>query len=283
MFDWLQPDFMQRALVAGLLVAAICPMIGLFLVLRRLSLIGDGLGHIAFAGVAAGFLLNIYPLVTALAFTVLGAAGIEWLRARQRAYADLALALFFYTGIAGGVVLAGLSNSFNAGLFGYLFGSITTIRTEDVWFILGLGIVVVAIVVLFYKELFALTFDEATARVSGIKVSALNMLVVVITAITVSIGMRVVGLLMVAALMIIPVAAALQLGRGFFATLLWSVAFSMVSLTTGLALSYYLDLPPGGTIVLAAVGVFLIVLAVRSVLQIMGRRSIARQITSDRA
>jgi zinc transport system permease protein len=268
MLDWLQLEFMQRALLAGLLVAAICPMIGLFLVLRRLSLIGDGLGHIAFSGVAAGFLLQIYPVITALVFTVLGAAGIEWLRSRQRAYGDLILAIFFYSGIAGGVVLSKLGDSLStAQLFGYLFGSISTIGESDVWFILGLGIVVAAIIILFYKELFALSFDEATARVSGIRVGTLNMLVAVTTAVTVSLGMRVVGLLMVAALMVIPVATALQLGRGFRATLVFSVLFSMVSLTTGLAASYYLDLPPGGAIVLAAVGLFLAMLVLKVVTQ----------------
>jgi zinc transport system permease protein len=243
-------------------------MIGLFLVLRRLSLIGDGLGHIAFSGVAAGFLLQIYPVITALVFTVLGAAGIEWLRSRQRAYGDLILAIFFYSGIAGGVVLSKLGDSLStAQLFGYLFGSISTIGESDVWFILGLGIVVAAIIILFYKELFALSFDEATARVSGIRVGTLNMLVAVTTAVTVSLGMRVVGLLMVAALMVIPVATALHLGRGFRATLAFSVAFSMVALTTGLAASYYLDLPPGGTIVLAAVGLFLATLILKVVTQ----------------
>lgn len=266
MFDWLgpllpdflRPDFMQRALVAGLIVAAICPLIGLFLVLRRLSLIGDGLGHIAFAGVAAGFYTGIYPLITALAFTLVGAAGIEWLRSRQQAYGDLVLGLFFYSGIAGGVVLSGLSHSFNASLFGYLFGSIATIDPTDVWFIAGLGVAVIALVTLLYKELFAITFDESTARVSGIRVGILNTLLALTTAVTVSIGMRVVGLLMVAALMIVPVAAALQLGTGFRATLLWSVLYSVVSLTAGLALSYYADLPPGGTIVLSSVGLFLV-------------------------
>ena len=265
MFDWLEPAFMQRALLAGLVVAAICPLIGLFLVLRRLSLIGDGLGHVAFAGVAAGFYTNVYPLFAALVFTLLGAAGIEWLRSRQRAYGDLALALFFYSGIAGGVVLAGLSDKFNAGaLFGYLFGSIVTINMGDVWLICALGVAVLAIVLLFYKELFALSFDEAIARVSGIRVGLLNMLVAITTAVTVSIGMRIVGLLMVAALMIVPVATALQLGKGFRSTLVWSVLFSVISLTAGLALSYYRDLAPGGTIVLAAVGLFLLVLVFRT-------------------
>jgi zinc transport system permease protein len=274
MFDWLEPDFMKLALASGLIVAAICPMLGLFLVLRRLSLIGDGLGHIAFAGVAAGFLTGVYPLVTALGFTVAGALGIEWLRSKQRAYGDLVLALFFYTGIAGGVVLATMSNTPNAALFGYLFGSISTVRIEDVWFIVGLGLGVAVLIALFFKELFALSFDEATARVSGIRVGVLNIMVAVLSAVTVSIGMRVVGLLMVAALMIVPVATALQLGRGFLATLLWSVAFSVVALTAGLAISYYRDLPPGGTIVLAAVALFIVVMAGVTVTRVLARRSV---------
>ena len=274
MFDWLEPAFMQRALAAGLVVAAICPMLGLFLVLRRLSLIGDGLGHIAFAGVAAGFVTGVYPLVSALLFTVVGALGIEWLRSKQLAYGDLALALFFYTGIALGIVLAVMSNTPNAALFGYLFGSVATVRIEDVWFIAGLGLGVAALVVVFYKELFALSFDEATARVSGIRVGALNVMVAVLAAVTITIGMRVVGLLMVAALFVIPVATALQLGRGFLVTLLWSVAFSVTALIVGLAMSYYRDLPPGGTIVLSAVGLFVVVLAVRSVGRLLTRRSV---------
>lgn len=273
MLEWLEPAFMQRALAAGLIVAAIAPMLGLFLVLRRLSLIGDGLGHIAFAGVAAGFMTGIYPLVSALGLTVVGALGIEWLRSKQRAFGDLALALFFYTGISLGVVLAFLSDTPNAALFGYLFGSISTVRTEDVWFIAGLGVGVAALVILFYKELFALSFDEATARVSGIRVSMLNVMVAVLAAVTVSIGMRVVGLLMVAALMIVPVATALQLGRGFLATLIWSVAFSVTALAAGLAVSYYRDLPPGGTIVLSAVVLYVVVLLVRGVGLMLVRRS----------
>ena len=274
MFDWLEPAFMQRALVAGVIVAAICPMLGLFLVLRRLSLIGDGLGHIAFAGVAAGFMTGIYPLVSALGFTVVGALGIEWLRSRQQAYGDLALALFFYTGIAGGVVLAVMSNTPNAALFGYLFGSISTIRPEDVWFIAALGVGVAALIFLFFKELFALSFDEATARVSGIRVGMLNVMVAIMAAVTVAIGMRVVGLLMVAALMIVPVATALQLGRGFLSTLLWAVAFSVVALMAGLAFSYYRDLPPGGTIVLSAVALFIVVAIVRGVSLMLVKRSV---------
>jgi len=274
--DFLQLEFMQRAMLAGLIVAAICPLIGTFLVLRRLSLIGDGLGHIAFAGVGFGFLTGVYPLITALVFTVLGAAGIEWLRARQRAYGDLVLAIFFYSGIAGGVVLAGLGDAPSALLMNYLFGSIVTIQPGDVLLIGVLGVVVLAMVLLFYKELFALTYDEATARVSGIRVGMLNMGVALMTAVTVTVGMRVVGLLMVAALMIVPVAGALQLGKGFKATLVWSVAFSMMALAAGLVVSYYQDLPPGGTIVLSSVGVFVLALAYRTINSQLARRSAAQ-------
>jgi len=271
--DFLQLEFMQRALLAGLIVAAICPLIGTFLVLRRLSLIGDGLGHIAFAGVGFGLFAGFYPLVTALAFTVLGAMGIEWLRSRQRAYGDLVLAIFFYSGIAGGVVLSSMSDTPNATIMTYLFGSIVTIQTEDVLLIAGLGVAVLALVLLFFKELFAITYDESTARVSGIRVRALSMAVAIMSAVTVTVGMRVVGLLMVAALMIVPVAAALQLGRGFKTTMAWSVAFSIVSLSTGLTLSYYLDSPPGGIIVLSSVGVFLLALIYKTLTSQQARRS----------
>lgn len=263
MFDVVGLEYVQRALAAGLIVGLVCPLIGVFLVLRRLALIGDGLGHAAFAGVAAGLLFGATPLLAALLATMAGAAAIEWLRSRERGRADLWLALLFHTSIGAGVVMIGVARGFNATLFGYLFGSVLTVSVADVLAVAGLGAVVVAGVALFYKELFLLTLDEESARVSGLPVGALNFGLALLTALTVVVAMRVVGVLLVAALMAVPVATALQVSRSFRATLFWAMASGVASVLAGLALAYALDLAPGGAIVLTAIGGFGMASAVR--------------------
>ncbi len=249
--------YMQRAILAGLVVGVVCPAVGVYLVLRRLSLVGDGLGHASFAGVAGAWLLGIYPLLGAAVFAVLGAVGIERLRSWRREYGDLALAIVFYSGIALGVVLTSLSRRMSANLFGYLFGSILTVTSLDLLVISVTGAAVLAVLMLVRGELFALAYDEDLARVSGLPVGALNYLVVVLAAVTVVAALRVVGILLVAGMLVIPVAASLQLARSFRQTMIYAVAFGVVSVLGGLLSSYLLDLAPGGTIVLAAVLGFL--------------------------
>ncbi len=255
--DALGQGYMQRAILAGLVVGVVCPAIGVFLVLRRLSLIGDGLGHASFAGVAGAWLLGVYPLLGAAVFALLGAVVIERLRSWRREYGDLALAIVFYSGIALGVVLTGLSRRMNANLFGYLFGSILTVTRLDLLVIVTTGVAVLALLTLVRGELFALAYDEDLARVSGLPVSALNYLVVVLAAATVVAALRVVGILLVAGMLVIPVAASLQLARSFRQTLVYAVVFGVASVLAGLFGSYMLDLAPGGAIVLAAVLSFL--------------------------
>jgi zinc transport system permease protein len=247
---------MQLALVAGVVVGATAPLIGAYLVQKRLSLLGDGIGHLAFAGVAAGLLLEtrfgIWAGWTALVVAVLGAVGIERLRARGRTSGDLALALFFYGGIAAGVVLTGLAAALNAGILSYLFGSILTVTAADVWTVIALGAVIVTTVAITGRALFSVVVDEESARVGGVPVDAVNTILAALTALTVVAAMRVVGLLLVAALMVLPVATSQLVSRSFRATVLGAVAVGMGSVVLGLAAARAWGLAPGGSIVLVA-------------------------------
>lgn len=263
-----QYSFMLRAMAAGLVVGAVSPTIGLFLVVKRLSLLGEGLSHAAFTGVAIGWLLGTKPLLTAVIFSALVAVGIEKLRARRAAQGDVALAIMLYTSLAFGLVIMSLSKGLGTEVMSYLFGSVMTVTGFDLIMMLAIGVFVMGTIALFHKELFAVALDEEAARVSGIPVERLNLLLVVLTAMTVTASMRVVGTLLVAALMVIPVATALQLNRGFWVSLAYSAAFSIIAVFFGLVISFYLDLPPGGAIVLTAVSLFLSVLAAKKCLRI---------------
>jgi zinc transport system permease protein len=252
----LQYGFMQRALLAGAMIGTIAPMIGVFIVLRRLSLIADTLAHVALAGVAAGLLLGTYPTAGALVACLLGAVGIERLRATGRLSGETALAIVLSGGFAVAVVLISLADGFNVDLFAYLFGAIAGVQPQELWVILGLGVVVLAAVGLLYKELFALTFDEESARLQGVPVDALNVLLTALVAVTVVVAMRIVGILLTGALIVIPAATALRLAPNFRSTLWIAVACSLVAVLTGMVASFYLDIAAGGAIVLAALVLF---------------------------
>lgn len=254
--EFLQFGFMQRAFIAGIIIAAITPTIGIFLVLRRLSLIADTLAHVALAGVAAGLLVGISPVASALLLAVLGAVGIDRLRTSGRLPGEVALALFLSGGLAVATVLISLARGFTVGLFGYLFGSITTVTSTDLWLILALGGTIGLAVLLLHRELFAITFNEETARVSGIPVDAINLLLSILTALTVVVGMRLVGVLLISALLVIPTVAGIQVARSFREALGIAILLSASSVIVGLILSYYLDLAAGGAIVLSALALF---------------------------
>jgi len=260
--------FMQRALAAGIVVGVFAPMIGTFLVQKRMSLMGEGIGHIAWAGVGAGLLLGVYPVWTALLFAVVSALGIEWLRVRRRASGDLALAIFFYSGIALGVVLVSLAHSMNASILSYLFGQPLTASGADVRTIVALGVVIVVVVIVLRRVMFAVVMDEEWSRVAGMPVGLLNNVLAVLTACAVVAAMKIVGILLIAAMMVLPVASGQLLGRSFAGTLRWSVAISVSSVVAGLVATRLWNLAPGGTIVLISAGVFVVVaLATRT----MGR------------
>ena len=249
-------EYMQLALLAGVVVGACAPLIGTFLVQRRMALLGDGIGHVAFAGVAAGLLLGVWPVWTALVASVVGAVVIEWLRQRGRATGDLALAVLFYSGIAGGVVLIGLAGSLGAGTLTYLFGSILTVDRADALTIAVLGLLIVLAVAVAWRALFTVVLDEEAARVAGIPVSGLNLGLAALTAVTVVAGMRIVGVLLVAALMVLPVGAAQRLAPSFRSTILVASAIGAGCAVAGLAAARAWSLAPGGTIVLVAAAVF---------------------------
>jgi zinc transport system permease protein len=254
----LELDFMRRALVAATMVGLVAPAIGVFIVQRRLALLGDGIGHVALAGVAAGFLTGASPLLTALVAAALGAVVIELIRERGKAAGDVALALLFYGGIAGGVFLASLSSVSGGSLFAYLFGSVLTVSTGELGVIGALSLAVLALLWVVGKHLFAIAYDEEVAKASGIRVRALNIGLAVTAAVTVVVGMRVVGLLLVAALMVVPVAAAQALARSFRATVLGSLAVGLLASLGGVVAAFYLDAFPGATIVLVALAIFVL-------------------------
>lgn len=260
--------FMQRALVACLAVGVFAPMIGTFLVQKRLSLIGDGIGHIAFAGVGAGLLAGagatagLAPLGAAMAFAVVGSLGVEWFRARRGAAGDVALAIVFYAGIALGVVFISAGDGLNAGVLTYLFGQPLTVDRGEVLAIVALGVTVVAVVGVLRRALFSAVSDEEWSRVAGLPVGGLNALLAVLVAVVVVAAMQVVGILLVAAMMVLPVAAAQQVARSFRATLTGAVAIGAASSVLGLAVARVAHLATGGTIVLVAVAAFLVCLGV---------------------
>lgn len=245
-------EFMRLAFAVGAVIGVLAPAVGFFLVQRQMSLIGDGIGHVAFAGVALGLLLDVSPVATALVASLVGAIGIEWLRAKRLAAGDQALALVFYSGIAAGVVLVSLAGALDVNLFTYLFGSILTVTREDLAVVALLGAAGLALIALFYRALCAVVLDEEGARVAGLPIALLNVLVAGLAALTIALSMRVVGILLIAALMVLPVTAATRLAWSMRSTLLLSMAIGLGSVLAGLTLSYYADVPPGGTVVLVA-------------------------------
>lgn len=262
MLEIFQYDFMIRAFEAGIALGVVAPLIGMFLVVRRYSLLADTLAHVSLAGVAIGLFAKLNPLLSALIASVLAAFGMERLRASRRVFGESVLALFLSGSLAFAVVLLSLAKGFNATLFTYLFGSISTVSQSDVWVIVALAVVVFLDVIFLYKELFFVSFDEELAQASGLPVHRLNLTIVFLAAITVALALRIVGVLLIGALMVIPVISAIQYGRGFRTTLIWSVVFSLISVIFGLFASYYFDLASGGAIVLVALGIFLVSLLI---------------------
>ncbi len=250
--------FMQLALVAGLAIGVAAPLVGTFLVYRRLALMGDGIGHVAFAGVAAGFLLDVWPVWSALLAATVGAALLEWLRSRRHTSGDLVLALFLYSGVALGVVLTSLSDSFDTRVLGYLFGSSLTATPTDAWTTAALGLGVTVLVALTWRAHFSVLVDEDSARVAGLPADALNLVLAVVSAVVVVASMRVVGVLLVAALMALPAGTAQRLVSSFRAALVLGAAVGAVSVVVGLSAAREWDLAPGGAIVLVSAGAFVV-------------------------
>ena len=270
--DFLQFGFMQRAFAAGAVMAVVCPLIGVFLVPRRLSLIADTLAHVALAGVAVGLLVGASPVLGALVVTVAGALVMERLRSRGALQGDAALAVFLSGGFALAVVLISLARGFNADLFAILFGSILTVSPADVWLISALGALVVATILLSYRRLFAITLHEDLARTSGVPVTALNLMLTLLTALTTVVAMRMVGVLLVSAMIVIPTLTGFALGRSFRRATSVAIVVALAAVVIGLTAAYYLRLAAGGAVVLTA----LLIFATASALRHVPRRHRAR-------
>ncbi len=267
MLEIFQYNFMQKAFVIGFVVAIICPLVGLFIALRRMSLIADALSHISLAGVAAGLISGSNPIIGASLFAVGGGLIIENLRQRYRHYSELAVAIMLSTGVALAAVLLGIGNGLNANVLNYLFGSIVVNNDTDVIVVLTAGLTVLLLIISLFKELYLISFDEETAHVYGLPVKTINVIFTAATALTIALTMRIVGILMVSSLMIIPVATALQLAKSFKEALTLSIIFGNISVLVGLILSFYLNLPPGGTIIMLAVIILIGVMLIKNFTQ----------------
>ena len=265
-------EFMQYALAAAVVTGLSAPAVGTFVVQRRLALLGDGLGHVALTGVALGLLTGVAPLAMAVIVAVAGAILIEVLRTVGRTSGDLALAMLFYGGIAGGVLLINLAGESAAKLNQFLFGSIIAMSRTDLIIVVVLGLVVVATTIALRPQFFAVCQDESQARVMGIPVRLYGMLIAVLAAVTITVAMRTVGLLLVSALMVVPVAASQQLTRSFRATHLAAMAVGLLSAVSGLLVSYQIDTQPGPTIVVIALAIFVVAALARGVLHARTRQ-----------
>jgi zinc transport system permease protein len=262
-FEILELGFMQRALITGIAVAIICSAVGLFLVLRRHSLFGDALSHMAFGGIAVGLFANVYPIWTAVVVSVLAALGITKLRQSTKIPPDATVAVMLSGGLALGIVLVSISGGFNVDLFSFLFGSILLVNQDEVLIILALSAGIMAVLLPLYKRFMYITFDEDQAKVSGLQVSKLNYLFIVLASIAVIASIRLVGILLISALIVLPNITAMMFGKGFKNTAVISGAIAVFSVVFGILVSYVANVATGGTIVLVLVIAFLVTLAVR--------------------
>lgn len=258
MMDILQYSFMRYALMSGIFVGILCPIIGVFLVLKNLSLIADGMAHFSFGGIALGIVLGISPTYMILLFSILGGLLINYVIRRTKLYGDTVIAILLSTGLAIGITIISLARGTNFNINAYLFGSLLAIDEKELMSIILLGIPAIILVIIFYRPLLYITFDEDSAKASGLPVESINILLVILSAVTIAITIKVAGILLTSALIVIPVATGIQISNSFKKTLLSSVVIGIISVILGLIISYYLDIAPGGAIVLVSVLIFLL-------------------------
>ena len=254
-----QYEFMNRAIVASALVGATAPAFGVFLVLRRLALIADTLSHVAFAGVAIALITKTFTPIVALIATTTAAVSIEELRMRRLLPGDAVLALFLYGALALAVVLISAADGFNSTIFSYLFGSLLAVSNTDLWWMVTLALVIALFMFMFRFELAQISFDSDLAKTNGVRVHMLNLGLAVLTAATITVSMRVVGILLVGALIVIPVLVSIRVVKGLTRTVLVSSAIGVFVAVFGMVISFYADLAPGGSIVLTSIALLIIV------------------------
>jgi len=265
-----QYGFFQRAFIGGICAALLCSIIGVFIVLRRQALIGEGVAHLSFGGIALGLFLSIYPLDTALVLSIIGIFAISYLQRKKIVYSEMAIGILISFGLAFGAVLASLSGGFGVDLFSYLFGSILTISPDDLLLIVILSVVVICFVIIFFKELMHLTFDEQGTRLAGIPIFLFEVAFNLVLAFAVVVSIKIVGTLLISALLIIPAASAMQLSKSFKATVYFSIVLGVVTVVAGLMLSYLYDIATGGAIVLLGIGVFILCVGLRKAIRWIG-------------
>ena len=258
--NFLNYAFIQRAYLAGSFIAVLCAMLGLFLVLRKLSLIGDGLSHVSFGAIALGLCFGFYPFYVAMPLVLIASYFILKLTEKARMYGDAAIGVVSSFGIAAGVILASLSKGFNVDLFSYLFGNILAISKQEVYLSLGLSLAVLMVIILLYNDLFSATFDGEYAKITGIKTERINLIITFLTAISVVLAIKVVGIMLVSALLILPAVTALQIAKGFKGAMLLSIIVAVLSVLVGITVSFFLDLPAGATIVMLNIIFFTVAL-----------------------
>ena len=256
--------FMQKALIAGIAVGLICSFMGTFLVLRRYSLFGDGIAHVAFGGISVGLFLGVFPLWTAFIVSIFGGLGLQKLRQSTKISGDSAVAVVLVSGLAVGVILVSASGGFSVDLFSFLFGSILLISNEDTIMILGISAGIIATLTIMQKQFLHLTFNEEQAKLVGLRTTLLNYAFVVLASITVVTSMRLVGVLLISALIVIPNISAMMFGKGFKKTVIISMSISVISVVSGILVSYFLNVAPSGTIVVIAVGILVGTLILKS-------------------
>ncbi|MEK4715289.1 metal ABC transporter permease [Sporosarcina sp. FSL K6-1540] len=267
--DILSYEFLQNAFLSGLIIGVIAPLLGLFIVVRRLSLIADALSHVALAGIAGSLYLSqqvlffaaLNPVYLGIASAVGGSLLIEKLRGAYRHYEELAIPVILSAGIGLGAIFISLSKGYGSDLIGYLFGSVSAVSRQDLFVVIIIAIIVITYIRFLYKELFALSFDGEYAKVSGINSRYIQMVFMIIVALVIGASMRIVGILLVSSLMTIPVAAAIQLAKSFKSAMIYSIIFGELAVIIGLVSAYYLDIAPGGTIVVTSIVILLVVLA----------------------
>lgn len=266
-FEILRYGFMQKAFVTGIVVAIACSILGIFLILRRQALIGDGLAHISFGGIASAMLFNVLPILGALVFAVIGALGILKITEKADLHGDTAIGIVSHASLGIGIFIASIASGFNVDLMSYLFGSILSIKMADMVLSILLALVVIFVIFLFYRDILYLTFDEESARTSGVKVSFISSLLVILTAVTIVSSMRVVGLLLASSLLIIPAASALQFNLSFKKSMFIAVIIAVFSVVLGLIIAYEYDFAVSGTIVLLNTVMFLVILIIKKIIK----------------
>ncbi|SDK06874.1 metal ABC transporter permease [Sediminibacillus albus] len=277
--NFFQYEFLQNTFYTGLLIGLIAPLLGSFIVVRRLSLIADALSHVTLAGIAFGLMLEkkfalgfITPFYTGMGFSVVASVFVEQLRRVYKAYQELAIPIILSGGVGLSVIFISLADGFNTDLFNYLFGSVSAVSRGDLWSIVGITIIVLTVLLLFYKELFMLSFDEEHAVVSGIHAKRIHFLFILLTALVIAASIRIVGVLLVSALMTLPVAASIRLAKGFKQSIVLSIIFGEISVVAGLISGYYFEIPPGGTIVVTSIIILLLAIAAKRLGLNLGRR-----------